>query len=209
VTTIAPAPYRATPGSPLVGILIGGRGARLGGVAKGLLRRPSGETLLQHLVQVCQSASPTSKIVLLGEHASYVNWGLPMLTDVPSGHGPLGGLHALLQAANAGNAEKTRAIVLGCDLPYLTATLLRRLIDHPAEGAVCVRTEQRWNPVFARYDVASALPEVQAQIAQKQWRMTTLLDALGAAELPLSADEQAALRDWDTPEDLAADLAKH
>jgi molybdopterin-guanine dinucleotide biosynthesis protein A len=193
--------------APLFGILIGGLGSRMGGRAKGLLKRSTGESLLQHLIDLCRTVCPDSSVVLLGEHAAYSEMLLETLPDLPAGIGPLGGVAALLSAAVYGTKREpalrsNSAVVLGCDLPYLNVSLLTRLVMHPSERAVSVQMDGRWNPVFARYPLPAALAAVEAQISAGQQSMQRLLHTLGAEALPLLDTDLAALRDWDTEEDM-------
>src|SRR5690242_7458214 len=102
------------------GLFIGGKGSRMGGAAKGLLRtNGGGPTLLEHLVSEFASACPMATLALVGERDEYVALGLPMLADATQDVGPIGGLHALLLDADARGANQV--IALACDLPYLKA----------------------------------------------------------------------------------------
>jgi molybdopterin-guanine dinucleotide biosynthesis protein A len=181
------------------GILVGGAGQRMGGLPTGLLKTPNGPTILQHLIALCETVQPTGRVVLLGHHPAYAAVNLPQLADDPAGVGPLGGLRALLLDAASHACD---AVILGCDLPHLSAALLARLAAEPGAPAVSVRLDGFWNPVFARYQPAAALPTIDAAIAKNQQSMARILDTLSAVALPCSDAERAALRDWDTPEDV-------
>jgi molybdopterin-guanine dinucleotide biosynthesis protein A len=182
------------------GILVGGAGTRMGGLAKGLLKTPHGKTILQHLLALCETVKPAGRVVLLGQHPAYAAVPLPQLADDPAGIGPLGGLRALLLDAASHASD---ALILGCDLPHLSAALLTRLAAENTAPAVSVRLDGFWNPVFARYQPAVALPVIDAALAKNQQSMARILDTLGATALACSDAERAALRDWDTPEDVA------
>ncbi|HEY0841130.1 MAG TPA: hypothetical protein VGD74_13160, partial [Vulgatibacter sp.] len=69
--------------------------------------------------------------------------------------------------------------------------------------ALAARGEDgRWQPFFARYDAARTMARIDAA---KGGRLQELFRGDHARELPLSGDERDLLRDWDTPEDVAAD----
>src|SRR5262245_17154452 len=108
-----------------IGLFVGGRGLRMGGVAKGLLTLPDGETVIGRLLRVCAQALPGSTPVLVGEAAAYAALGLRAIADAPSGVGPLGGLRALL--ADARQDGHAAALVLACDMPHVSAELVQRL----------------------------------------------------------------------------------
>jgi molybdopterin-guanine dinucleotide biosynthesis protein A len=168
-----------------VGIFVGGRGSRLGGVAKGNLALPNGEKLAERL----------------GAADAYASLGLPALADAPAGIGPLGGLRALLLHAQA--SGHSHALALSCDLPYLGAELLVRLAtEAPPAHCLAPRDGDLWHTFIARYAVAS-LPALEATVAAGDRALQRFVARLGdrAVELPVSPSERDQLRDWDTPED--------
>jgi molybdenum cofactor guanylyltransferase len=193
---------RATP--LLVGIFVGGRGSRMGGVAKGLLKAPDSEaTLVERLRAELASALPDAEVVLVGAAEAYTALGLAAVNDEPPGVGPIGGLIGLLAHAERRGAEQVLA--LACDLPRIGGELLRRLVNevHGAGALVTAQGEIR-NPLIARYAVARTLPEVRKALGSGQRSLQAVLDRLGndAVTLRLTELEAATLDDWDTPDDM-------
>ena len=193
------------PANPLlVGVFVGGRARRMGGVPKGLLAAPrSAETLVMRLLRITQQALGDHACVLVGQAPAYAELGLPFLRDAPAGIGPLGGLAALLEEGVA--RGHSAVIALACDQPYLGAGLLERLATHaPGAAAVAPRPDGVWQPLAARYDPGSGLAAARAALAADERALHSVLDRLGsgAIELPLTASEAAQLRDWDEPGDL-------
>lgn len=185
----------------LVGVFVGGRGSRLGGVAKGLLKAPlSEQTLLERLLGEIRAALGEVPLVLVGEASAYPS-SLPAIADAPPGVGPIGGLGGLLRHAQ--ESSKSQVITLACDLPYLRASLISRLAkEHVDAAALVAHLDGVRNPLVARYDVAHALPAVQSVVAAGQRALQAVLDSLDARLLPLSPEEASTLVDWDTPEDV-------
>ena len=173
-----------------VGIFVGGQGRRMGGVAKGLLEH-EGETLVGRWLKTC--AACEAEAVLVGDHPAYRALGLPTLVDahVP---GPLGGLLALLESA-----ATHRVVAVACDMPFVSAALLTRLLEAPLAPIVAARSGDRWEPFFARYEVAAILPLARGLAASPRHALQPLFTA--ATELVLSPGERLQLRDWDTPAD--------
>jgi molybdopterin-guanine dinucleotide biosynthesis protein A len=195
---------KAQRGPLCVGIFVGGRGLRLGGVAKGNLALPSGEKLAERLVALCEKSLPDAPVVLVGAAEAYAALGLPALADAPAGVGPLGGLRALLLHAEALGCA--HALALSCDLPYLGASLLSRLAEEAPEAAcLAPREGELWQTLVARYCVGS-LPELDATLAAGDRALQRFVARLGAraVELRVDAGERAQLRDWDTPADAPA-----
>jgi len=190
--------------APLVGIFVGGQARRMGGVPKGLLPSPSGEPLVRRLAQIAVDALDAPRVVLVGGAGPYLALGLENLEDDPPGIGPLGGLAALL--AHAERSGAVWAIALATDLPYLEAELLRRLMAHAQDAAaVAARPDGIWQPLCARYAPAEALVAARTCIHSGSRALHGVLDALGprTAELVLSPEEVAQLRDWDTADDMS------
>ena len=170
----------------------------MGGVAKGLLPAPdTGEALVARLRRHAEAIG--LRCLLIGEAAAYGGLGLPMLADDPPGIGPLGGLRALLTAADG-----APVVALACDLPYVSPQLLRRLVDEAAQAhydAIAARRQDRWEPLCALY-AATVLPVLDVTLAAGERSFQALLRRLCVRELGLDATEARQLTDWDTPDDI-------
>jgi molybdopterin-guanine dinucleotide biosynthesis protein A len=184
-----------TRGDLLAGLFVGGRGARLGGAAKGLLTAPGGGTLLARWLAVLHGAGV--EVVLVGRHEAYASAGLEVLDDDPPGIGPLGGLVALLKRARDG-----QALALACDMPFVSGALIGRLIAAPPAVVVAPRRDGHWEPLCARYDAPAALPHALRRVAAGEHALQPLLDESGALPLAVDAAEARELHDWDAPGDL-------
>jgi molybdopterin-guanine dinucleotide biosynthesis protein A len=186
----------------LVGIFVGGRASRMGGVPKGLLPSPDGgDPIVVRLARITREALPDAEIVLVGDAPAYGSLGLPVLRDEPPGQGPLGGLSALLQA---GRERGRECIAMAGDLPFVTRDLVMHLATHaPDAPAVAPRVEGIWQPLFARYSPPACEPLVKTMLSQRRLAPWRLLEALGerAEALPLDGATIGRLADWDTPED--------
>lgn len=188
-----------------IGVLVGGRGTRMGGVAKGLLRTASGASIVEHLLAECEAALPSAARVLIGDATAYTALNLPALVDAPAGIGPLGGLRALLLDAER-NGEQA-VIALACDMPFVSARLLSRLASETPDAlALAPRPAKLWQPLCARYSL-TVLSAVQAALDAREHSLQRVFHQLGtgARALELDTDEERELRDWDRPSDVARD----
>lgn len=187
----------------LVGVFVGGRAVRLGGIPKGLLAAPdTDEPIVSRLARVCREALPECEVVLVGDASSYAHLAHHSIPDRPPGVGPIGGLIALLSSAVACGAS---AIAVATDLPYVSRELVTRLSLHaPSAAAVAPRVDDLWQPLFARYDGERSLSAAKAVLAGGHRALHRVLSALGSevAELPVTPEETLLLRDWDTPNDV-------
>ncbi len=111
--------------------------------------------------------------------------------------GPLAGLHAGLHAATT-----PWLLVVACDLPFLTADVLRILLASraPEADAVVARApDGRLHPLCACYH-ARTLPVAEAQLQAGRLAMHAFLDRLQKLRL-VDLPEQP-LRNINTPSDL-------
>lgn len=173
----------------------------MGGRPKGMLRGPSGDTLVARWKSLFDVLAVPC--VLVGERAreAYAESEIPLIADARAGDdlGPLGGVVALLE-----HAGERSAIAVACDMPYVSLELVRRLALAPARSpALAARRDGRWEPFFARYDAKAVLATARAHADARRGSLQMLLDAVKAEELAMTPAEHAELRDWDRPEDVA------
>lgn len=189
--------------APLLAIFVGGRSTRMGR-DKGLLRPPgSDRTILETLVE--QGLAAELCPVLVGQAQPYESLlpGLLRLDDDPRDAGPLGGLNASLRRARTDG--RARVIAVACDMPYVTANVLRHLADHASQAPVLAPRrgpDAPWEPMLARYEVDAVLTVLDDAIAEGRRSFQSLFRSLEVDALPMTKELSTALRDWDTPDDL-------
>jgi molybdopterin-guanine dinucleotide biosynthesis protein A len=153
-------------------ILAGGRALRFGGVDKsGLVI--AGRTILEH--QVAELSQITDDLLLVGGQApSEKLTGVRHIPDLVPGCGPLSGLHAALSAARA-----PVVVVVACDMPFVTAPLLRyflTLVNGPdGPDLVVPRTEGGYHPLCAAYTRACLEP-ITRRLADGRLRVDGLFE---------------------------------
>jgi molybdopterin-guanine dinucleotide biosynthesis protein A len=178
----------------LAGLFVGGRASRMGGIAKGLLQI-DGEPVVVRLARLAREAG--LEPVWVGLHDDAYRQALPGLREIPDavpGIGPPGGLLGLLAHGSA--------LALACDMPFVSARLLRRLRDEEPDAAVLApRFDGIWEPLCARYD-ARVHGDLERALAAGTRSLQRFLSALPARELALDTRDE--LRDWDSPEDVSA-----
>ena len=185
------------------GILVGGRGTRMGGVQKALLPAPdgpAGDTLLARSVRLGRGLG--LEVVLSGQaDLGAAAAGVPQIPDTTPPWGPLSGLAALFAYARG-----RRVIALACDMPFVSAALLERLLTEAPDAVLLAPRDPqtgKWQPLFARYDSAALAPVLERALAAGERSFQALFARVAVAEIALSAEEHALLRDWDTPADVA------
>ena len=152
-------------------ILVGGRGRRLGGRDKsGLVI--DGVTVLDRLLAVLPAVPAT--VMLVGGPGEHT-WpaGVRVVPDAEPGLGPLGGIHAALT-----HITGDRALILACDMPFLTAPFLAWLAGQSREADVTVPRDARGMHPLCAVWATTAMPVVGQLLDRGVRKVGTALDAL-------------------------------
>ena len=181
-------------------IFVGGRGLRMGGVQKGLLRAPgSDETLIERLTRVGRQAGLEPLLVGAGELGAAAA-GLPRVFDVEPRVGPISGLRAALEYAG-----DVQVIAVGCDMPHVSAPLLARVARESPDAVVLAPRDAetgKWQPLCTRYDSPRVRPVLARAMAAGARSFQAVFRELSVVELAVSEMERMELGDWDKPEDI-------
>lgn len=151
-------------------ILAGGRNSRFGGIEKGTLVI-EGRTIIER--QIAELSTITSDILLVGGPRGFVPSTGRLVPDRVADCGPLGGLYtALVESA----VDVT--IVIACDMPFVSAPLLRFLWSQaPGHDAVVPRTDHGYHPLCAAY-TRTSVTAVERRLAERRLKLTDLLEDL-------------------------------
>lgn len=163
-------------------VLAGGRSTRMGR-DKALLPW-NGGTLLEHVAAIVREA--VGNVTVIGRDAH---------PDVIPDCGPLGGL---LTAFSLSTSE--RVLLVACDMPNLTAELLRGMLGVSGD-AVVAESAGRLHPLCAVYH-RKLQPQVASAVQQRSLKMHDFLSTL-----PLQrylVQDPGLLKNLNTPEDFAA-----
>jgi len=185
---------------PLCGIFVGGAARRMGGYPKGLLPVDhTGEPIVLCLARLARSLD--LRVALVGQHAAFERFDLPQLADRPAGVGPLGGLLALLDAA-----EGADVIALACDMPFVSPSFLQRLLAvdlHEADlAAAQTAPDAPLETFLARYRPATVKPRLDQALAEGERSLQRIVRTLRVVTLRLTDEERQVSKDWDAWEDV-------
>ncbi len=182
-------------------VIAGGRGERLGGVAKGLLE-VEGRPVLERLLDLGRLVGDV--LLVANDPAPYARFHLRAVADVVRGRGAPGGVHAALEGART-----EWVLAVACDMPFVTGAAVRRLLAErgPEVDAVCFTVGGRVEPLLALYRKALAGPWGEALGAEEP-SLRSLLSRCRARLLPEEAlravdAELRSVVSVNTPEDLA------
>ena len=175
----------AAPPPPLGVILAGGASTRFGGPKA--LARVGGRRIVDRVREALAAAVP-DVAVSANDAALFADLGLPILPDAEPGLGPLGGVLAGLREAAARGASG--ALVVACDLPSVSAALLRTIAARAAASdadAVVPESPGRRGvePLCAWYSVR-CIGELERMLAEGERRAHRLAGRVRAERIPLA-----------------------
>ena len=183
-------------------ILAGGRASRMGGQAKSILV-VDGERVIDRQLAVLATLTPHI-LVVANDVDAYAGLGVPVVPDEPdaAGQGPLAGILAALVHAPA---AADRVLVVACDMPYLAAAPLARLVAAAGATAAVDIAAPPGEPLCAVY-AAACIPAIRARLADGRRKASDLLadPALRVAIVSFTGDDLRVLTNVNSPDDLAA-----
>jgi molybdopterin-guanine dinucleotide biosynthesis protein A len=160
-------------------ILAGGISSRMG-CNKALLP-VDGVPLIQRLT--CLLEPLTEQVFIsANDPVPYAFLGLPIVSDIHAGQGPLAGLHAAMV-----RCELPVMLLLACDLPRVQEPLLRKLIagidEHDA--VIPMTSDSRVHPLCAVYR-RTCLPAIEHNLREGKNKMTDIFESNSLQVLYLS-----------------------
>jgi molybdopterin-guanine dinucleotide biosynthesis protein A len=173
---------------PAAAILAGGAARRMGGRLKALLELGGCTILDRQLAVLRQIADPI--FLVSSEATPYAAFGLDVVPDEIPGCGALGGIYTAIV-----KSPRKRTIVVACDMPFISLSLLQRLIDHDIADIVIPRSRRGLEPLCAVYARECAEP-IRQRLARGELEATSLPEGLRVKEIaaePLEAFGQDGL----------------
>lgn len=170
---------------PPLGVILAGGASRRFGTHKALAL-VGGRRIVDRVLDALSVVPET--VVSANDPDLYADLDLDVIPDRYAGVGPLAGIHAALEHAVARGWPG--ALVVACDLPYVTGDVLR-LIVRRAQGsaadAVVPESHGRRGvePLCAFY-ATECLPHVERMIAEGETRAHRLLEAVRTDRVPLA-----------------------
>lgn len=129
---------------PTLVVIAGGRGRRLGGVAKGLIQLNNGLTVVEQLL----SLSDGPRFVNTNDPSAYERLEVPLIGDLVPEKGAPGGVVTALAIA-----PTEWVYVIACDMPFVTRAELEALAAraHAKADVVCFTREGQLEPLVGLY----------------------------------------------------------
>ncbi|MFW5837717.1 MAG: molybdenum cofactor guanylyltransferase [Desulfovibrionaceae bacterium] len=159
-------------------ILAGGRGQRMGGRAKGLLRVGK-MSIVERLLQAFE---PVFEEIVISarDPEPYRKFGLPVAPDLFEGRSSLTGIHGGLSAIRA-----DYGFVAACDAPFPSTALIRLLLQRVSPDADVViprKADGYREPLFAAYS-RRCLPHMAAQLERQDYKIVRFFPEVNVVEV--------------------------
>ena len=152
-------------------ILAGGKSSRLG--RNKVLEAIGGKSLIQWVVDHLTTIS--TEIIIATAHGETIPCfsavRIKMVADLYPGKGPLVGIYSGLIASSS-----PRAILVGCDMPFLSVGLLDYMSQiSPTFDVVVPRTKEKVEPLCAVYS-KNCLASIHNLLERNELRLSELLN---------------------------------
>jgi len=152
----------------------------------------NGHSLIEHMLAAADTVATSLSIIISADNPNAERYaklaegqGARLLFDLHDHLGPLGGIHTALKNCDANEA----ALILACDLPFLTTEFLTLLYQKHQSGVAQITVpfdaEGRLQPLVAIYDQA-CLAAVEEQLAAGRLRVDRLFDLVLTARIAFS-----------------------
>jgi len=182
-------------------ILAGGSASRYGGQPKGLIQLPDGRTIIERLIGELRLAGLSNIVICVNDAQAYQHFGIPIVSDLRPGYGPLSGIEATLQHYQE---SAIRVLILPCDLPAITAEEIRYLAAKSktshSEMSVARVADGDFEPLIMVLRTA-ALTAVRRALDAGDYRVRSLCRTIETAFVDFPNARSFA--NINTPEDLA------
>jgi molybdopterin-guanine dinucleotide biosynthesis protein A len=161
----------------------------------------AGKPLIQHVLDRVLGLGDDT-LITTNRPQDYAHLGYRLVRDREPGAGALTGLYTALQAA-----RHETVLVLACDMPFVSRTLLEHLLNRAAEADVVIPWRRgEYEPLHAVYRRA-CLPAIEAALASEDRRVISffprvLVLKVEGAELERLDPDGRSFFNVNTPQDL-------
>jgi molybdopterin-guanine dinucleotide biosynthesis protein A len=164
--------------------MAGGRNTRYG--AAKALEHVGGIRIIDRVIGALQSVTP-DLILIANDRAAYASVQLPTRPDDEPGAGALSGLLTALRWAD--EEERPGILAVACDMPFVSAALLARLLTKAQETGADVVAPQSGGrrglePLCAFYR-STCLAAIERALARSDFRMISFHDDVLVHALPI------------------------
>ena len=182
-------------------VMAGGRNTRYGGLKA--FEHVGGQPIIER-VRGALSRVAVDIVVVANDPDAYASLELPMRPDAVEDAGPLGGLLTALRWAE--ELEYQAAVIVACDMPFVTGTLLQDMVAMAGRDNVEIVLPKSdgprgVEPLCAYYSTLCIEP-IEHAIERDDHRMIGFHDAVRVATIEPEGDPSVLFLNVNTPGDL-------
>jgi len=151
-------------------VTAGGRSSRMGKDKAWL--ELAGRPMIEHVIAALQPV--TNSVSIVANDIEYTRLGLPVFADSQPGIGPLEAIRTTLR-----NTKYPRAVLVGCDLPFVLPELFTFLLNIGGDysAVVPIGADEKLEPLCAVYST-NALQALDTLIAGGERKVSLLFDRI-------------------------------
>jgi FdhD protein len=159
------------------GIILAGGESRRMGSEKSLLPI-QGARFIDHIYS-CLSSLFEDVVIVTNSPELYQDIPCRKVPDIYFNHGALGGIHAGLS-----QVEQSRAFVVGCDMPFVSTEMVRKICSLADRGDLILPLSSSGHePLHALYD-KSCLPAIEQVLEAGHKRIMKFFSQVRVVEIP-------------------------
>ncbi len=154
----------------ITGIILSGGKSRRMGQDKGLCDF-MGKPLIEHAVDLLSNF--TNDIIISSNNIKdYTYFGYPVVSDIYSNTGPIGGIHSGLS-----HSKTEKNIIISCDSPFLDIRLFNLLLEYSDNYQIAVPSHNNGllEPLAAYYS-KKILQKIEESISEKDFKIINLFN---------------------------------
>lgn len=159
-------------------VLSGGKSSRMGR-DKGLMNYKN-KPLVAFAIDLLKHV--TNQIVISTNDMQYKQFGYPLVPDLISNIGPIGGIYSVMKQTNT-----LYYMVIACDMPFASKELANKLLLHTSEADIVVPVhDNKIEPLFGIYS-REILSIIEQQINRNNYKLMRLLDCCNTKYLDINS----------------------
>lgn len=187
-------------------IIAGGKSSRMG-TNKAFITF-DGQTLIERIIERTQDLGQQTTMLITNTPDEYTHLNVPMFADVIPDSGSLGGIYSALY-----HSKTTHTIVIACDMPFVSADVLRLMQTHADNADVVVPTVEGYPQGLHAIYSKNCLEPIRAKIESKRLKVIGFYEQVRVTYLDETALETVnsdglAFMNVNTPEELEIARAK-
>ena len=161
-------------------IIAGGKSSRMGH-NKALIKLGE-QTLIERIIERTTDLNQRETILITNTPEEYTPLKLPMYADIIPESGSLGGIYTAIQ-----HSKTSHTIVIACDMPFVSADLLRFMMSKSENADVIVPTVKGYPQGLHAIYSKNCLEPIREKIEAKRLKVIGFYDRVRVTYL----DEQA------------------